>query len=312
MNKPMREVYGEYLAALGADHPEIIVLDADVSSSTKSRIFAQKFPERFFNTGVAEGNLAGVAAGLATCGYHPVINAFAVFLSLKSLDQIRNDICYNKLPVVIAGAYSGLSDSYDGASHQALEDIAIFRALPNMEVIVPSDASQVKSALDYAFARRNPVYIRLNRNEVPDLDIDNHGFSDTKAIVCREGKDVTIATTGIATSYAIEAADVLLEKGIEAEVICVPFIKPLDAQTIRQSINKTGVLLTVEESLLSGGFYSSIAEAMLAEGLNCRVGRIGMDDRFGETGSYPDLLDMVGISSRHIVDEVLKLLVSKH
>ena len=171
MSIAMRDAFGRHLEKLGETHPELVVLDADVSSSCKIQnrylnAFAKKYPDRFFNVGVAEGNLAGVAAGLATCGYHPVINAFAIFLSLKSTDQIRNDICYNNLPVIIAGAYGGLSDSFDGASHQAIEDIAIMRAFPSMEVIVPSDAHQAELALEYALTRKNPVYIRLNRNEM--------------------------------------------------------------------------------------------------------------------------------------------------
>ena len=190
-------------------------LDADVSSSTKSAKFGKEYPDRFFNVGVAEGNLAGMAAGLATCGYHPVINAFAIFLSLKSLDQIRNDMCYNSLPVVIAGAYGGLSDSFDGASHQAIEDIAIFRSIPNMEVIVPSDARQAELALEYALGRKNPVYIRLNRNEMPDIDTDKDAFFAGKAVKVREGKDVTIAANGITASMAVSAADLLAAKGIK-------------------------------------------------------------------------------------------------
>ena len=156
MSLAMRDAFGKHLVEMGKKHPELVVLDADVSSSTKSALFGKEFPERFYNVGVAEGNLAGMAAGLATCGYHPVINAFAIFLSLKSLDQIRNDMCYNKLPVIIAGAYGGLSDSFDGASHQAIEDIAIFRALPNMEVIVPSDSHQAELALEYALSVKKP------------------------------------------------------------------------------------------------------------------------------------------------------------
>ena len=216
MSMAMREAFGKHLAEIGKDHPEMIVLDADVSSSTKSAIFGKAFPERFFNVGVAEGNLAGVAAGLATCGYHPVINAFAIFLSLKSTDQIRNDMCYNSLPCVIAGAYGGLSDSFDGASHQAIEDIAIFRTIPNMEMIVPSDARQAELALDYALTRKNPVYIRLNRNAMPDIDTDKDEFMAGRAIKMREGKDITIAANGITASYAMKAAEALSQEGIEA------------------------------------------------------------------------------------------------
>ena len=189
MSIAMRDAFGKHLVKLGETHPELVVLDADVSSSTKSALFGKAFPERFYNVGVAEGNLAGMAAGLATCGYRPVINAFAIFIALKCTDQIRNDICYNNLPVIIAGAYGGLSDSFDGASHQAIEDIALMRALPNMEVIVPSDSRQAELALEYALTRNNPVYIRLNRNAMPDIDTDKDAFFQavmTAYVTCKE------------------------------------------------------------------------------------------------------------------------------
>ena len=309
MSMAMREAFGKHLAEIGKDHPEMIVLDADVSSSTKSAIFGKAFPERFFNVGVAEGNLAGVAAGLATCGYHPVINAFAIFLSLKSTDQIRNDMCYNSLPCVIAGAYGGgLLDSFDGASHQAIEDIAIFRTLLNMEVIVPSDARQAELALDYALTRENPVYIRLNRNAMPDIDTDKDEFMAGRAIKMREGKDITIAANGITASYAMKAAEALSQEGIEAEVFSVPFVKPLDAETLFASAERTGRLLTVEEHLLAGGFASALGEVAFTRGLKAKVASIGFDDKFGETGPYIDLLAKYGISSENIIEKAKALI----
>lgn len=308
MSIAMREAFGRHLALLGESHPELVVLDADVSSSTKSALFAKKFPERFFNVGVAEGNLAGVAAGLATCGYHPVINAFAIFLALKSTDQIRNDICYNNLPVVIAGAYGGLSDSFDGASHQAIEDIAIMRVLPNMEVIVPSDAHQAELALEYALNIKKPVYIRLNRNEMPDIETNEKEFYQAKAVLCRRGSDVTIAANGITASMAMEAADMLHEKGIEAEVFSVPFVKPLDYSSIFASAEKTGALVTVEEHLLAGGFSSALAEKAFTSSFKVKTDTIGIDDKFGETGPYNTLLAKYGLSAEAIASRVESLL----
>ena len=308
MSKAMRDAFGDHILALGKDHPELVVLDADVSSSTKSAKFGKEYPDRFFNVGVAEGNLAGMAAGLATCGYHPVINAFAIFLSLKSLDQIRNDMCYNSLPVVIAGAYGGLSDSFDGASHQAIEDIAIFRSIPNMEVIVPSDARQAELALEYALGRKNPVYIRLNRNEMPDIDTDKDAFFAGKAVKVREGKDVTIAANGITASMAVSAADLLAAKGISAEVFSVPFVKPIDTASIFESVKKTGALVTVEEAVLNGSFYSAIAEKAFAEGVSAKVCPIGIDDKFGETGPYIELLAHYGLSAEAIAEKAEKLI----
>lgn len=308
MSLAMREAFGRHLAELADTNDKIVVLDADVSSSTKSALFKKVAPERFINVGVAEGNLAGVAAGLATCGYHPVINAFAIFLALKSTDQIRNDMCYNKLPVIIAGAYGGLSDSFDGASHQAIEDIAIMRAFPNMEVIVPSDAKQAELALDYALTRNNPVYIRLNRNAMPDIDTDKTSFFEAKAIKCTEGNDVTIAANGITASMAIEAASLLKKEAITAEVYSVPFVKPLDTSTLFASAKRTGALVTVEEHLLSGGFYSAIAEEAFKAQLKCKVAPIAIEDKFGETGPYIPLLAKYGLSAENIVSVVKKLL----
>ncbi len=308
MSIAMRDAFGKHLVKLGETHPELVVLDADVSSSTKSALFGKAFPERFYNVGVAEGNLAGMAAGLATCGYHPVINAFAIFIALKSTDQIRNDICYNNLPVIIAGAYGGLSDSFDGASHQAIEDIAIMRALPNMEVIVPSDSRQAELALEYALTRKNPVYIRLNRNAMPDIDTDRDAFFQAKAVKCIEGTDVTIAANGITASMACEAAEILKKDGINAEVFSVPFVKPLDTASIFESVAKTGALVTVEEHLLAGGFASAIAEEAFKAQIKCKVDNIAIEDRFGETGPYVPLLAKYGLSGENIANRVKALL----
>ncbi len=308
MTMAMREAFGRHLAEMGKTHPGLVVLDADVSSSTKSAFFAKAFPERFFNVGVAEGNLAGVAAGLATAGYHPVINAFAIFLSLKSIDQIRNDMCYNKLPVIIAGAYGGLSDSFDGASHQAIEDIAFFRALPNMEVIVPSDAHQAELALEYALTRKNPVYIRLNRNAMPDIETNRDEFMAGKAVLMKDGSDITIAANGITAAMALDASELLAKKGINASVFSVPFVKPLDAESVFASAEKTGHLITVEEHLLAGGFSSALAEEAFRRGLSFRTDTIGIRDRFGESGPYIDLLASFGFSAQGICERAEKLL----
>ncbi|WP_320129185.1 transketolase C-terminal domain-containing protein [uncultured Sphaerochaeta sp.] len=271
MSLAMREAFGKKLAELGETHPELVVLDADVSSSTKSAIFGKAYPDRFFNCGVAEGNMVDIAAGLATCGYHPVINAFSIFLALKGTDQIRNVLCYNNLPVVIAGAYGGLSDSFDGASHQAICDIAIMRALPNMQVIVPADASQAEKALEYALAQKGPVYIRLNRNAMPDLP-----SSKKIGTVCSvEGNDITIAANGITASFANEAAILLAKEGIKAEVLSVPFVKPLDAKVLEASVAKTGRLLCLEEHVLMGGFASAISEVFMKDGITCKFDAIG-------------------------------------
>jgi transketolase len=306
MSIAMREAFGKKLAELGHTHPELVVLDADVSSSTKSALFGKEFPQRFFNCGVAEGNMADVAAGLATCGYHPVVNAFAIFLALKSTDQIRNVACYNNLPIIFAGAYGGLSDSFDGASHQAITDIAILRALPNMQVIVPSDARQAEQALEYALAQKGPVYIRLNRNAMPDLP-EASDFSQAKVIPCRKGKDVTIAANGITASMAMEAAELLAGEGIDAEVLSVPFVKPLDGAGILESAARTGRLVTVEEHVLAGGFAGAVSEVIAKSGKAFKFDSIGLDDCFGETGPYGDLLATYGLSGKNIAQRAKAL-----
>ena len=303
MSVAMRDAFGKKLAELGATHPELVVLDADVSSSTKSSYFAKEFPDRFFNVGVAEANMVDIAAGMATAGYHPVVNAFAIFLALKGTDQIRNTVCYNNLPVIIAGAYGGLSDSFDGASHQAITDIAIMRAFPNMQVLVPCDAKQAEQALEYAMNQKGPVYIRLNRNPMPDLPA-----GETLATVCsHEGSDVTIAANGITASYANEAAKLLANEGIKAEVLCVPAVKPLDLASLRASVKKTGRLLCVEEHALYGGFASAVSEAFMKNGISCTFDAIGIEDVFAESGPYEPLLAKYGISAENIANRAKAL-----
>jgi transketolase len=299
----MRDAFGNKLAELGKTNDKLVVLDADVSSSTKSAIFGKAFPGRFFNAGVAEGNMVGVAAGLATAGYHPVVNAFSIFLALKSTDQIRNVFCYNKLPIVIAGAYGGLSDSFDGASHQSITDIAIMRAMPHMEVIVPADSKQAEQALEYALTKKNPVYIRLNRNAMPEVPASDD-FGSGKVIKLREGKDVTIAANGITAAMAVEAGKLLAAKGIDAEILSMPFVKPLDGAGLAQSVSKTGRLVTVEEHNVVGGFGSACLESLAPRKLTFDYVPVGVQDTFTETGAYDELLAAYGLSASGIVGKV--------
>jgi transketolase len=311
MSEAMREAFGKKLAELGKTNGDLVVLDADVSSSTKSGYFAKAFPERFYNCGVAEGNMAGVAAGLAAAGCHPVINAFAIFLALKSADQIRNDICYNKLPVVIAGGYGGLSDSFDGASHQSVADIAIFRAMPNLEVIVPGDNRQAVLALEYAVAQKGPVYIRLNRNATPLLPepLSPAVFAEREPFLLRKGYGVTIAAGGITASIALEAAEILARAGIDAEVLSVPFVKPAPGKGLEDSVRKTGKLVTLEEHNVVAGFGSACLEDLSrkkAQGLRFDWLPIGIEDRFGESGSYGEVLEFFGLSPRAVAARVKK------
>ena len=308
MSLTMRDAFGLKCAELGKTNKRLVVLDADVSASTKSGYFAKAFPDRFYNCGVAEANMAGVAAGLAAAGLHPVVNAFAIFLALKCTDQIRNDFCYNKLPVVLAGAYGGLSDSFDGASHQSITDIALMRVMPNMEVIVPADNNQAGQALEYALNRRNPVYIRLNRNDVPDLG-GKGNLASGEPIKLRDGYGVTIASNGITAAMCLEAAVLLAKDGIDAEVLSTPFVKPCGGKGLTASVKKTGYLLTVEEHNVAGGFGSACLEKLMREGLSFAWDAVGIEDRFTETGPYPELLAAYGLSAGAIAKKAKKLLL---
>ncbi|MCX7774720.1 MAG: 1-deoxy-D-xylulose-5-phosphate synthase [Spirochaetaceae bacterium] len=307
----MRDSYGKYLAQLGAVRNDIVVLDADVSSSTKSIYFAKAFPDRFFNVGVAEANLADIAGGLATAGLRPVVNAFAIFLALKSTDQIRNVLAYNELPVVLVGAYGGLSDSFDGASHQSLADIAIMRAIPGLEVLVPADADEMKRALDYALDRNGPTYLRLTRNEAPNLSEKfgerSAGLDIRKIRVLRQGSDVTIAATGMCVAMAGRAAESLASQGISAEVLDVTSIKPLDIDSLAISVAKTGHLVTAEEHSVIGGLGSACAEALAERGLPFSMRRVGVADCFTESGPYDRLLAKYGISAEAIARQAASL-----
>jgi transketolase len=306
----MRDAYGEALVAIADQYPKMVVLDADVSASTKSAAFGAKYPSRFFNVGVAEGNMVDVAAGLATCGLRPVTNTFAIFMTLKTMDQVRNILCYNNLPVIMVGHYAGLSDSFDGASHQAIADIALMRAMPNMTVIEPADAIEAKQALEAALKIDGPVYIRLNRNPSPVLFEKAKPFKLGKARVLREGKKVTIVVAGALTSLALEAAEKLAEKKISAEVIQVATIKPLDEKTIAESAAKTKRVIVVHEHNSIGGLYGAVAEA-LGRRAPAKMDFVGVDDRFTETGPYDKLLKKYGITVGDIVKKARKLLEAK-
>jgi len=308
MGETMRDAFGKYLAKLGNYRDDLVVLDADVSSSTKSSYFAKAFPNRFFNVGVAESNMVDIAGGLATAGLRPVVNAFAIFLSLKATDQIRNVLAYNRLPVVLVGAYGGLSDSFDGASHQSLEDIAIMRSIPGLEVIIPADSSEALRALEYALEQDCPVYIRLNRNQIPDLEARSDDEPLTRIRALRSGCDVTIAASGICVSIALKAAEILADYGISAEVLDVASIKPLDISTLSASVARTARLVTAEEHSIVGGLGSACAEALSEKGIAFRLRRIGVRDCYTESGPYEILLAKYGINAEEIARQASALM----
>jgi transketolase len=303
----MRDAFGEALLALATEFSEMVVLDADVSTSTRTAAFGKRHPDRFFNVGVAEANMVDIAAGMATCGLRPVVNTFALFLTLKAADQVRNIVCYNKLPVILAGNYAGLSDSYDGASHQSILDLAIMRAMPNLTVVVPADGVELRQALTAALHRDGPVYLRICRNPTPVLFADAPPLEIGKIRKLRDGGDLTIAVCGVPTSMAIEAADRLAQRGVAVDLLEVSTIKPIDAEALAVSARKTGKVLTVEEHTIHGGLGSAVAE-ILSQRAPARVGMIGIQDTFAESGDYNALLRKYGISVERIESEAMRLL----
>jgi transketolase len=303
----MRDAFGEALLSLATEVPEMVVLDADVSTSTRTAAFGQHHPDRFFNVGVAEANMVDIAAGMATSGLRPVVNTFALFLTLKAADQVRNIVCYNKLPVILAGNYAGLSDSYDGASHQSILDLAIMRAMPNLTVVVPADGVELRQTLTAALRRSGPVYIRICRNPTPVLFANAPPLEIGKIRKLKNGNDLTIAVCGVPTSMAIEAADRLAQRGVAVDLLEVSTIKPIDAEALAISARKTGKVLTVEEHTIHGGLGSAVAE-VLAQRAPARMGMIGIQDTFAESGDYNALLRKYGISVERIESEAMRLL----
>ncbi|MCU0244971.1 MAG: transketolase family protein [Bryobacter sp.] len=295
----MRDALGEFLVEQGERRPEVVVLDADVASSTRTAAFGKRFPDRFFNVGVAESNMVDVAAGLATCGLRPVVSTFALFLTLKGGEQIRNIIAYNNLPVVLLGGYAGLSDSFDGASHQAILDLAVMRAMPNLEVLVPSDSAELGHALNAALDRDGPTYIRICRNPTPVLFDKHPAWPHGRLRHLRQGSDLTIIACGITVAMAIEATDQLAGEGIGADLFACPSLKPFDVGSLAASAARTGRVLTVEEHTVIGGLAGAVSEA-LARSHPARMASIGIADRFTESGPYDALLAKHGLSAENI------------
>lgn len=302
-----RDAYGEALKELGAINKDIVVLDADLSSSTKTAVFKKAFPERFFNVGIAEQNLIGTAAGLATTGKIPFASTFAVFATGRAYEIIRNSVAYPKLNVKIAATHAGLTVGEDGATHQALEDISLMRSLPNMVVLCPADAVETKKCVFKAVDHKGPVYIRLGRSKVPVLFDENYEFEIGKGVQLRDGNDVTIIATGVMVAKALEASDLLAKENIYARVINMSTIKPIDKEIIIKAARETKGIITVEEHNIIGGLGSAVAE-VLVENYPTRMMRIGTMDTFGESGEANQLLEKYGLSAENIVNKVKELL----
>lgn len=305
-----RDAYGDELALLGQENPNIVVLDADLSKSTKTNVFKKAFPDRHFNFGIAEANMMVTAAGLSTCGKIPFASTFAVFASGRAWEPIRSSICYPKLNVKIVATHGGITVGEDGATHQANEDIAIMRALPNMTVIVPADGIETKKAVRAIADYDGPVYMRLGRSGVPVIFGEDYDFKIGKAAVMKEGADVTLFACGIMTSAALDAAETLKSEGISAEVINIATIKPIDADAIITSVKKTGCAVSAEEHSIIGGLGSAIAEVLVTK---CPVPMqmVGVKDTFGESGVPGKLLEKYGLTANDIVNAAKAVLKQK-
>jgi len=304
MSKAIRDVYGEALAKYGKENPNVVVLDADVSSSTKSAYFAQACPERFINVGIAESNMTAMAAGLASVGKIPFVNTFAVFLTSLGLTAARAFGSYSEIPVKMAGAYGGMSDSYDGPSHHALEDLAIMRALPNFQIFVPCDAVQTDWLVKYAIETPKPIYLRLSRDALPDIYVEGKEFACGKGNVITEGTDVTVIACGLMVNHAQKAAVLLREEGIAVRVVDMFCIKPLDRELIVRCAKETGAIVTAEEHNVIGGLGSAVAEVLAQE--NCMVPVVftGVQDRHGECGPYERLQEKYGFDTAAIIENI--------
>ena len=295
-----REGYGEALAECGAEYPNLVVLDADLAGATKTSIFKKAFPERHIDCGIAECNMTGIAAGLATCGKIPFISSFAMFATGRNFEQIRNSIAYPNLNVKIGATHAGITVGEDGATHQCNEDIALMRTIPGMTVIVPSDYIEAKAAVRAAIAYNGPVYLRFGRSAVPVInDNTDYKFEIGKGVLLKEGTDVTIISTGICVDSAIGAAEKLAAEGISAEVINIHTIKPLDEELVLASAKKTGRVVTVEEHSVIGGLGSAVCDALSAK-LPTLVCKIGMNDIFGESGPAAELVAKYGLDAEGV------------
>ncbi len=305
-----REAYGKMLCELGETR-DFVVLDADLAEATKTCYFAKAFPGRFFDCGIAEGNMIGIAAGFAAAGKTAVASSFAMFAAGRAFEQIRNSVGYPGLDVKICASHAGITVGEDGATHQCLEDIALMRTIPGMTVVNPADATEAAAALKVAIETPGPFYIRFGRYAVPVLfDSDEYTFELGKGVLLREGSDVTVVATGMMVAAALEAADLLAAEGISVRVINIHTIKPLDTEILTAAARETGALVTAEEHNIIGGLGSAVAEA-LAETCPCPVLRVGVSDRFGRSGKVPPLLEMYGLTAGAIVEKVRRALAMK-
>ncbi|MCM8773563.1 MAG: transketolase family protein [Candidatus Omnitrophica bacterium] len=302
-----RDIYGSVLRELGKLYPEIVVLDADLSSSTRTSLFAKEFPDRFFNIGVAEQNMMGIAAGLASCGKVVFVSTFAMFATARPLDQIRNTICYNNLNVKIVATHGGITVGEDGASHQAIEDIAFLRPIPNIKIIVPCDALEAGEAIKVTYRTEGPFYIRLGRAKVPTID-NKKDFVLGEGYILEEGKDLAIIACGIMVNEALIANQILKKKGYSATIVNMHTIKPIDKKLIVNLAREYRKLLVCEEHQSIGGLYSAVCE-VVADSEPVIVKSVGVKDRFGQSGLPQELMDLYELSSIYIAQRAEELIL---
>ncbi len=304
--KATRQSFGEELANIGEKNNQIVVLDADLSSATKTNIFAKKFPNRFFDMGIAEQNMMGTAAGLATCGKIPFVSTFAMFAAGRAYDQIRNSICYPKLNVKICATHAGITVGEDGATHQMLEDISLMRTIPNMTVMCTSDDTQTKWAINEISKFNGPVYLRLCRLATPKI-YENEKFEIGKGVQIGEGTDATIIATGVVVSESIEAMEELKTKGINIRVVDMHTMKPIDKEIIIKSAKETKNIITIEDHSIIGGLGSAVCE-VLAENYPKKVYKMGIKDEFGKSGKAEDLLKYFKLDKDSITEFIEKII----
>ena len=307
MGRAMREVFGETVARLADDDPRIVMLDGDLGSSTRGEIFELAHPERYLQMGIAEQNMLGVAAGLASVGLIPFISTFVAFTVVRPLDQVRVLIAQPRLNVKITGGYAGLFTGRAGKTHQIVDDVSIMRAMPNVVTVSPADDTETAEVLQWAAAWDGPVYVRLVRDATQHLFDTDHRFEVGKAEILRHGPDVTLVSTGAETPRVIDAADLLASQGIDATVVHVATLKPLDVQTLVAAAERTGRVVTIEEHSIIGGLAGAVAET-LSEHRPTPLRRIGLRDVFGESATNDDLLDAYGLSAQRVAEQVVALL----
>lgn len=305
-----REVYGRVLAALGEEDERIVVLDADLSSSTKTSVFAKRFPDRFFNVGIAEQNMMGIAAGLSTTGRIPFVSTFAIFATGRAWEPIRQSICYSHFNVKIVATHAGVTVGEDGASHQVTEDIALMRVIPGMTVIVPADAVETEAVLRSIINFNGPVYVRLSRAKFPVVFDRQYNFELGKGKIVRQGRDVAILAIGLMVSHALIASEILEKENIHATVVNMSTIKPIDVELINRVAEETGAIVTCEEHSIIGGLGSAVAEALTENIINVPLVRVGIKDTFGSSGTAKDLLEYFHLMPADIV-EAAKIAISR-